>query len=83
MPQWSAVHAPSGVVRAESAPAYGPREQATAPRRVGRVPHEPGRDDRCWPRPRADFGPMAREFKKFLFYFSIGFKLNSNLKNCI
>jgi hypothetical protein len=61
--------------------ARGLRKQTTGPRRAGHVSREPGREGCCRPEPRADFGPVARELKKFIFYFSFGFKLNSNFKN--
>jgi hypothetical protein len=61
--------------------ACGLRKQAVGSRWVGRVSLEPGHEGRCQPGPRADFGPVAQEFKKLLLYFSFGFKLNSNFKN--
>jgi hypothetical protein len=63
--------------------ACGLHEQTTGPRRVGHALREPGHEVHCRPGPRANFGPVAQEFKKIIFYFSFGFKLNSNLKNYI
>jgi hypothetical protein len=60
--------------------ACGLRKQAVGPRRAGHAPRELGHEGRCRPGPRADFSLVAREFKKFIFYFSFGFKLNSNFK---
>jgi hypothetical protein len=58
----------------------GLREQATGSRRAGRAPRAPGREGRCHRGPCANFGLVAWKFKKILFYFSFGFKLNSNFK---
>jgi hypothetical protein len=92
-PRWSIVCAPSDVERAKSAPARTPYvERALLPGRphwlVGRASRPPvyarqatRHKGRCRPGPRADFSPVTREFKKILFYFSFGFKLNSNFKN--
>jgi hypothetical protein len=33
------------------------------------APREPGREGRCRPGPRADFGPVAREFKNSFSIF--------------
>jgi hypothetical protein len=72
--------------RADAAPglaslACGLREQAASPHWIDRALCEPGHEGRCRPRPHADFVPVAREFKKFIFYFLFSFKLNSNFKN--
>jgi hypothetical protein len=42
------------------------------------TPHEPGREGHCRPRHRADFGPVAQEFKKnpFLLFEIIWTVLN-------
>jgi hypothetical protein len=70
-----------GIAPGPASLACGPCEQAAGPHWVGHAPCEPGHEGRSRPGPHADFGPVAREFKKFIFYFSFGFKLNSNFKN--
>jgi hypothetical protein len=69
-----------GAVPGPASLAGEPRKQATGPRRAGRAPCASGREGRCRLGPHADFGPVAREFKKFLFYFLLSFKLNPNFK---
>jgi hypothetical protein len=71
----------TGVAPGPTSLACAPREQAASPCRAGHAPRDPGREGRCRPGPRANFGPVAWEFKKFVFYFSFDFKLNSNFKN--
>jgi hypothetical protein len=55
--------------------AYGPREQATGLSRAGR--------EGCYrPGPRADFGPVAREFKNSFSIF-IRFQTEFKLKKIV
>jgi hypothetical protein len=63
--------------------ACGPREQAVGPRRAGRAPREPGRNGHCRPGHRADFGPVAREFKKIHFLFFIRFQTEFKLQKIV
>jgi hypothetical protein len=61
----------------------GPREKATGPRQAGCAPHDPGREGRCQPGPRADFSLVARELKKILFYFFIRFQTEFKLQKFV
>jgi hypothetical protein len=49
--------------------AGGPHEQAASPRRAGCASSALGREGRCRPRPRADFGTVTRELKKSFSIF--------------
>jgi hypothetical protein len=56
-----------------------PHEQAAGLCQTGRAPREPSREGRYWLGPQADFGPVAREFKKNPFLFFIWFQTEFKL----
>jgi hypothetical protein len=59
----------------------GHTKRAASPCWAGCAPRRLGREGRCWPRPHANFGSVAQEFKKFLFLLFELVRIVLNFRN--